>query len=236
VLRVLVDLWPALREGKLRAGADPDRVVWVSAATLARQWWCHAACVLEARELEPRVFRAWLADRMQAALAAGVVRVVPDSPDDILGVAFSPRVPEMEVPGGDDLLPCDLFPGRPGGGGPRRWARLEGLLVGAEPDGLEAGAVVQRCDAPGPGLARWALPVARCHADLCALVFGAGRRQVVTPEGAAEGPADRGAALEAVRVFLELESGKREPVPPAPWKCSDCEVWEDCPLAVAAGS
>lgn len=35
--RMLVGLWPALREGKVRAGADPDRVVWVSAATLARQ-------------------------------------------------------------------------------------------------------------------------------------------------------------------------------------------------------
>lgn len=229
---MLVGFWPALCEGKVRAGADPDRVVWVSAATLARQWWCHAACVLEAREFEPQVFRAWLADRMRAALAAGVVRAVPDCPDDILGVAFSPRVPEMEVPGGDGLLPCGLLPGYRGGGGPRRWARLEGLFVGAEPDGLDAGVVIQRCDAGGSGLARWVLPVARCHADICAAVFGAGRRQVVVLDRVSEEPADREAAAEAVRNFLQLESGMREPVPPARWKCGECEVWEDCPLVV----
>lgn len=225
----MVGVWEMLKRAKAHAGADPDRVVWVSAVTVARLKWCHWAAVVEAREAEPAVFRAWLADRVQLALAQGVVRAAPGSPEDLLDLALSDAVAGGEVLGGDGLLGLPLLPGGVSGGGPRRWVRVGGLFLCTEPDGVEDSAVIER--EPLPAFpARFAWPVMELHADLCGLAFGAGWRRVFLDGERRDAPVDLAAAASALEVFRELEAGSRDPVPPQSWKCRECEVWEDCIL------
>jgi len=224
----LGSVWRVMAEAKVRAGCDPDRVVWVSAVAVARLKWCQWAAVVEARENEERVFRTWLLDRARLAVAGGVVRAVPAGLEEQVDLAFS-ELPGGEVLGGDGALGLALLPGGVSGGGPRRWARVGRFFVAAEPDGIEDGTVVERED-PLAYPARYVWPVAQLHADLCGVVFGVSNKLVRVGDEEVAEPVNTGAAEVAVELFRRLEWGEVRPVPPRPWKCRVCGVWEDCVL------
>lgn len=192
--------------------------------------------VLKSKANEPEFFAAYLTDRVQYAQALGHVKAAPRSKEQLLAAGEGLTRRDVEAlfssaikrgANTKDLTKLASY---------RWWFQWHDLVLVGVPDGIAPTYVYECKDAKNRfWFTTASRPVATTQADLYGVFFERPQKRVeitIRDEGTIEritGPVDHVRASATLAKFESVALGQL-PAPPKPFKCTNCEYRQECPI------